>query len=240
MSDSYILAIETSARAGSAAIGLGDKLLGQIEFTAGARHGVELLPSVDRLLAEAGITPEQIEVICVSAGPGSFTGLRVGFTFARILAQLNNAKLIAVPSTRVIVENLRFAFKKENGPIYIAPVLDAKRGQVYSAGFIWENGELKQILDECVLTPADLIERLSLGGPIWITGEGVGYHLGGFENQSNVVLMDKANWACRAEFVLKLGTQMLAEGRFTDRDKLSPIYVRLPEAEERWLARQAN
>jgi tRNA threonylcarbamoyladenosine biosynthesis protein TsaB len=234
----YILAIETSSRAGSAAIGLGSELLGSIDFTAGARHGVEILPSVDRLMKKLDLKPSQIEIICVSAGPGSFTGLRVGFTFARSLAQLTGAKLVAVPSTRVIVENLLPLLAKETGPIYIAPILDAKRKQVYTAGFLWEKGQFRQVLEESVLPPAELLNRL--GRPLWVTGEGLDYHREGFEGQTDVIFTDRTLWPCRAECVLKLGTDLAREERFTPCNELVPTYVRLPEAEENWQLRHAE
>ncbi len=232
--DKYILAIETSSRAGSAAIGRGAELLGRIDFTAGARHGVELLPSVDKLMKQLCLSPKQIDIICVSAGPGSFTGLRVGFTFARCMAQVVGAKLIAVPSTHVIVENLKPLLQKEAGPIDIAPILDAKRKQVYTAGFRWDGHKLKQVLNECVLTPAELMEKM--GRPLWITGEGIDYHRKEFitKDQNTVKFIDHEYWQCRAECVLKLGKQRADENLFIEYNSLSPIYVRLPEAEEKW------
>jgi tRNA threonylcarbamoyladenosine biosynthesis protein TsaB len=232
--EKYILAIETSSRAGSAAVGRGTELLARIDFTAGARHGVELLPSVDKLMKQLGLTPKQIGIICVSAGPGSFTGLRVGFTFARCLAQVIGAELVAVPSARVIVENLLPLLQKEAGPIDIAPILDAKRKQVYTAGFRWDGHEIKQIMNECVLSPTDLIKKM--GRPLWITGEGIDYHQEEFKNISlnDVVFTDHKYWQCRAECVLKLGRQMADEKKFISYNSLSPIYVRLPEAEEKW------
>jgi tRNA threonylcarbamoyladenosine biosynthesis protein TsaB len=230
--EKYTLAIETSSRAGSAAIGRGADLLATVDFTAGARHGVELLPSVDKLLKQVDAKPQQIGVICVSAGPGSFTGLRVGFTFARCLSQVVGARLVAVPSARVIVENLCSMLLNEAGPIDIAPILDAKRKQVYTAGFRWDGHTLTQVLQECVLTPEELLSKLNR--PLWITGEGVDYHHDEFANRENVIFTDRQYWQCRAECVFKLGIEMAEAGRFTPYNKLSPIYVRLPEAEEKW------
>lgn len=144
LDDNYILAIETSSRMGSVAIGRAGRCLSQVAFTAGARHGVELVPAVDKLVKEMNLSPGQIRVICVSCGPGSFTGLRVGFTFARSLAQVTGAKLVAVPSTEVVAENLRPQLLSQPGPIFLAPILDAKRQQVYTAGFRWQGGRIEK------------------------------------------------------------------------------------------------
>jgi len=236
--DKYILAIETSSRQGSVAIGRGSKVLGEVDFTAGARHGVELVPAIDNLVKKIGLTPNQLEIICVSAGPGSFTGLRVGFTFARCLAQTTGAQLVAVPSTQVVVENLRSKFECLPGPLDIAPILDAKRKQVYTAGFRWQNGRLEKILQECVLSPADLLNSLSR--PVWITGEGIDYHREGFIDQKDVILIEREFWIGRAVNVLKIGVELAGKDQFTPYNQLVPTYVRLPEAEERWQLRQVE
>ncbi len=232
----YILAVETSSRQGSVAIGRGDELLGQAEFTAGARHGVELVPAIDNLVRQLGLTPNDIGVVCVSAGPGSFTGLRVGFTFARCLSQATGARIVAVPSVPVVIENLRPLFEGQPGPIDLAAVRDAKRKQVYTAGFRWQAGRLEQVLPECVISPAELLG--SLRRPLWITGEGIDYHRQDLTSQSDVVLVDPEFWVGRAVNVLKLGVELARQDRFTPCNELVPIYVRLPEAEERWQLRQ--
>lgn len=232
----YFLAIETSSRAGSAAIGCDGELIARVDFAAGVRHGVELIPAVDRMMREAGLVPGQMGVICVSSGPGSFTGLRVGFTFARCLAQVTGAKLVAVSSTRVMVENLVPMLKERTETIYLAPILDAKRKQVYTAGYLWQEGQIRSVLEECVLTPEQLMHKL--GRPLWLTGEGLDYHRESFAGGSGITAIEKEYWSGRAENVLKLGFELAKEGRFTPYNQFVPTYVRLPEAEERWQERQ--
>ena len=228
----YFLAVETSSRTGSAALGCDGKLLAAVEFAAGVRHGAELSPAVDRIMRQAGLQPGQMDVICVSSGPGSFTGLRVGFTFARCLAQLTGAKLIAVSSTRVIVENLMPMLAEKSETIYLAPILDAKRKQVYTAGYLWQDGKIHPILEECVLTPAQLMEKL--GRPLWLTGEGLDYHRQSFTDENGLTFIDRPYWFGQAQNVLKLGFELAREGRFVPYNNFVPTYVRLPEAEERW------
>jgi tRNA threonylcarbamoyladenosine biosynthesis protein TsaB len=238
MNDQYILAVETSSRMGSVAIGQAGRCLGQVEFTAGARHGVELVPAVNKLVEEVHLSPDQIRVICVSCGPGSFTGLRVGFTFARSLAQVTGAKLVTVPSTEVVVENLMPQLVSQPGPVYLAPILDAKRKQVYSAGFRWQGGRLEKVLPECVINPSDLMA--ALGRPLWITGEGIDYHTESFSGREGVIFTDREFWLGRAENVLKIGTRLAEQDQFTSIHNFIPTYVRLPEAEEKWQLRQAE
>ena len=122
--------------------------------------------------------------------------------------------------------------------LYAAPILDAKRKQVYTAGFIWEKGQFRQVLEESVLPPAELLSRL--GRPLWVIGEGIDYHREGFEGRADVIFVDRTLWLCRAECVLKLGTGLAREQRFTPCNELVPTYVRLPEAEEKWQLRHAE
>jgi len=153
------------------------------------------------------------------------------------LAQITGAELVAVPSTEVVVENLMPILLPQPGPVYIAPILDAKRKQVYTAGFKWQEGRLEKILPECVLPPGDLMAALPR--PLWITGEGVDYHREAFADQTGVTFTEKEFWLGKAENVLTLGYQLAAQNQFTPINSLIPTYVRLPEAEEKWQLRQA-
>ncbi len=235
IAQNYILAVETSSRTGSAAVGFGSEMLSQSQFSSTAKHGVELIPTVDRLLAEAGISASDISVICISSGPGSFTGLRVGFSFARAYSQVSGAKLVQVPSTDVIIGNLKPALSKCSGTIYIAPVIDAKRKQVFSAGYSWRDGLTEKILDDGVFFPSDLMENL--GRPLWVTGEGLEFHKDAFICDG-VKIIDSNYWVSRAENVLKLGCRLAVNDKFVSVDRCIPNYIRLPEAEERWRMKQ--
>jgi len=79
---SLILAVETSSRIGSVAIALNGKMLGETVFSAPLSHSAEIFPAIHKLLDQFNLKPSQIEHIYISGGPGSFTGLRVGITFA--------------------------------------------------------------------------------------------------------------------------------------------------------------
>ncbi len=89
-----ILAVETSSRIGSVAIALGGKMLAEVAFSAALKHSAELLPAMSALLESYGREPGQIEHIYISAGPGSFTGLRIAAAFAKTMHLANGASLI--------------------------------------------------------------------------------------------------------------------------------------------------
>jgi tRNA threonylcarbamoyladenosine biosynthesis protein TsaB len=164
----------------------------------------------------------------ISVGPGSFTGLRVGITLAKTFAFSTGARLVAVPSAEVIVENL--PPEARHGIV----VLDAKRGQIFTARFTrgadgaWR-GDERAHLD--ILT--QMLERAPR--PVYLIGEGIPYHRAAIPEADDVVVAHEGLWTPRAAVVGRLGARFAAEGRFVDPFRLVPTYVRLAEAEEKRL-----
>ena len=229
---SYILAVETSSRVGSIAVGCGAQVIASKRFPSMARHGVELIPTVKRLLEENNICTNDIDVICVSGGPGSFTGLRVGFAFARALAQVVGARLVKVSSTDVIAENVKPILSERAERCSIAVIIDAKRNQIFSAGFEWNGSKLTKMLEDCVIFPDTLLKKLS--APILVLGEGLMFHRDIFDKKG-VEILEEQYWRGDAENVYKLGLNEIRAERFVEINDFVPNYIRLPEAEERWL-----
>jgi tRNA threonylcarbamoyladenosine biosynthesis protein TsaB len=122
-----LLAIETSSRVGSLALYADDRLIAAQQFEHGLQNAARMLPLLDAMLREQHLRPPDIHAVCVSQGPGSFTGLRVGITLAKTLCFATGAKLVAVPSLEVIAHNAPAP------ALRIMPVLDARRGQVFAA-----------------------------------------------------------------------------------------------------------
>src|SRR5688500_6053814 len=123
------LAIETSSRIGSIAIVDGERILEEKQFEHGLQHAAQIIPIMDQLVRAQSWTPRDIEELYVSAGPGSFTGLRIGVTLAKTLALASGVKLVAVPTVRVLVENAPAEAR------HVVLVLDAKREQIFTARF---------------------------------------------------------------------------------------------------------
>jgi tRNA threonylcarbamoyladenosine biosynthesis protein TsaB len=153
-----ILAIETSSRIGSVAIAVGKKILAEKTFSAPIRHSAEIFPAIGDILERFNRKPDNIEQIYISAGPGSFTGLRIAVTLAKTMHLANAAKIIAVDTLDVIAANANDYIKDKKttilhiktsrrnpepdeikkstnreSPEIIAAILDAKRGQFFIA-----------------------------------------------------------------------------------------------------------
>ena len=226
------VAVETSGRLGSVAVARGDTILAASSFNTRQNHGVELMPTVDRLCAQAKVTPHDIGLVFVSGGPGSFTGLRIGVTFAKALALATGVRVVRVPTLDIVAQNALHATPR---PPKVTVMLDAKRKNVFAATFALE-GDLYRPLDEpAERAPADY---LTTQAPVAVLGEGVSFHESAIRSTPSVtILPDELNEA-RAEVVHRLGLRMAREGQFIPQNELIPIYVRRPEAEEKWEARQ--
>ena len=234
MPSQLAIAIETSGRAGSVAVVLDGQVAEQRDFSRGLRHAVEMIPTLDSMLEKMRRRPAEIEEVYVSAGPGSFTGLRVAITFAKTLAMTTGCRIVAVPTVDALARNAAEIAEVR----HLAVVLDAKRNQVYCGGFDRaESGELVKVLEACLLDPPELLARMAR--PLHVLGEGLAYHGEAFTAE-DVHRLPQEHWPGRAANVAAVGIALAAEGRFAEPDALTPIYIRRPEAEELWEKRHGT
>lgn len=222
-----MLALETSARAGEVALVRGGAVLGTHTLSAERRNASELLPTMQALLSAAGLRATDIGVVCYSQGPGSFTGLRVAATVARMLQAAVGCRVVAVPTLEVIARN---ALGHSNPPPRIAALLDAKRGQIFAALFERSSpGELRSI------EPAGLHEAAAwlakLPPETALLGEGVRAHADVCQRSGHMIL-EESCWPPRAEQVAVIGRRMMQAGAVCEPADILPLYLRVPEAEE--------
>ena len=202
------------------------------------------MPAVRDLVRGAGWKPQEIEQIYLSLGPGSFTGLRIAVAAVRAMAQAiaamgGTCKIVGVPSLDVIAHNAPAEF-----PV-VVPILDAKRGQVFSARYERDaTGTLLRTIDAGLVDPRAFVAAAAqraaeLGGAVALLGEGIDYHREALAAAgTNTLELDKSLWHGRASIVHSLGYAAATGGAFTDPASLLPIYIRLPEAEEVWRKKQ--
>ena len=231
----YGLALETSSALGGIALGRGDEVLDARELAGPRRHAVELLPAVEALCKAHNVDPPSVRRVLVSSGPGSFTGLRIGVTVARMIGLTSGASLIAVPTLEVIAQN---ALEVPAPPDRAVVVLDAKRDRVYTAAFVRRDARYVAVTTPVETDPARFLAgQRAHGGSCAVFGEGVLYHRGVVE-ASGLEILPEAVYRPRAETVYRLGVGQANTGRTADRRALVPTYVRPPEAEEKWARRQ--
>ena len=221
-----ILAIDTSTPVGSVAIVEGAVLRAQHILNISATHNQRLLPGIDRILTDADWTLEDLDAMAVSLGPGSFTGLRIGLSVAKGLAWATGKPLAGVPTLDALAANVPLA------PYLIYPVLDARKGEIYTA--------LYRMGDEQVparLTPymtikpeelADLIseETVLLGDALLRYGDYLKSKLG-----ARLHLVPPHLNVVHASSVAWLAWHKLRRGIHEDISSCTPLYVRPSEAE---------
>lgn len=236
----YNLALETSTRCGSVAVGRGDELLAHESLPPQQRHTVELLPRIDALARRFGFTPHDLAEVYVSIGPGSFTGLRIAVTMAKLFARVTGCKLVAVPTLDVVVRNAESPVMAVRGlgrdvpPQHVAVMLNAKRGQCFTGLYERTGNGWRTKLEPSLLTPAQLCEQAPR--PLTVIGD----HLPDYDWPADVTLITDERATPRAEILWQLGRAAAQENRFVDPYALTPLYVRLPEAEELWQQRNAH
>lgn len=222
------IAIETSGRSGSVALAVQGKVLREEQFAHGLKHAAGIVSIIDHLVREQGWTPRDVEQVYVSAGPGSFTGLRVGITVAKTLAWALGARVVAVPTARVLAENAPPGWQN------LILVLDAKRDQIFTARFAKRSGQIVEVEEAHLDTLTAMLARSPR--PVHLLGEGLPYHRRHLAGITDVLQTDETAWRGRAAVVAKIGWELAQSDRFTDPEHLTPIYIRRPEAEEKWHA----
>ncbi|WP_455243122.1 tRNA (adenosine(37)-N6)-threonylcarbamoyltransferase complex dimerization subunit type 1 TsaB [Petrachloros mirabilis] len=160
-----VLAVDTATAWQSVAILDDERVLACCEQEAGGAHGKLLLPTIDRVLRDTGLSPAKLDGLVVSIGPGSFTGLRVGLATMLGFRTIRQLPLAVVPTLEGMAWNLR------GHTMPLCPVLNSRRGELYWAVFQWIGGDcLERLVPEQVGIPARLGKELS--GPIVLYGEG--------------------------------------------------------------------
>lgn len=220
--DKYVLAFETSSAVGSVALGRGAEVLETRSFSGPRMHASDFLPTLAVLCSAHGVTPDAVEHIYVSAGPGSFTGLRIGITAARTMALARGARIVAVPTLEVIARN---ALEAPELPDRVAVILDAKRGRVYAAAFARSARTLTPTCSPAETEPGPFLARQQR--PCVVVGEGIARHRRVVE-AAGLPVLPESLWPPRADTVYRLGHARAARGQFDDPRTLIPIYLRLP------------
>ncbi|MBI3098729.1 MAG: tRNA (adenosine(37)-N6)-threonylcarbamoyltransferase complex dimerization subunit type 1 TsaB [Planctomycetes bacterium] len=219
-----LLGIETSGRIGSVALWVDGEVRASRRFTRGMVHGRELVPSIRAVLKSARLRPERLDAVAVSRGPGSYTGLRVGVTTAKVMAHTLGIRLVGVPTMEVIVDNVPRGRAR-----YLAPVLDAKWDQVYAALFCeGEDGRRGLVGEARAVSAAEFVAGAPEGTLVF--GDGVKKFSGAFEGSA--VRIGREAWGIpRAARVAERGAMLLEGGRRDDPAAIGPVYLRASEAE---------
>ena len=229
-----IIALESSAITASVAIAEDEKLLGQSFQNSGLTHSATLMPMAADLLKNTGLTLDEIDVVAVAAGPGSFTGVRIGVAAAKGLAWPGD-KPCAPCST---LESMAWQCAHMGGEICAA--MDARRNQVYCARFLADNGELKRLTEDRAIGLDELgAEIRASGKPQILVGDGAALVQKSLEGEGmSCVLMPPHLLYQTAWGVVRCALRLAREGELVSAAAMAPSYHRLSQAERERLERK--
>lgn len=223
-----ILALDSSGIVASVAIVENDTLLAEYTVNYKKTHSQTLLPMLDEVSKMTELDLDSIDAIAVAAGPGSFTGLRIGSATAKGLGLALKKPLVSVPTVDALAYNLY------DTKGLICPIMDARRSQVYTGIYCYENHRLVRVREQMAVPVTELLEILNeLGEPVTFLGDGVPV----FRDAIARTLKAEFSFAPahvnkqRAAAVAALGALYYKEGRFETAAEHSPEYLRLSQAE---------
>lgn len=229
-----IFAFETSAKAGSVALMDDSRLLGESYCNTALTHSQTLMSMGEELLKTCGYTPSDVTAAAVAAGPGSFTGIRIGVAAAKGFAWARDIPCCGVST----LEAMALGLGVWQG--YICAVMDARRSQVYNALFLSENGHLTRISEDRAISLSDLGQELqSLDGPVFLVGDGSLLCYNTLkETVPALVCPPEHCMHQRAAGVALAARAMLQRGEKPDGASLIPNYLRLSQAERERLEKE--
>ena len=222
--DQMLLAIDTATH--MAGLALFDPsrgwILGEESWYSVNRHTVELMPRLDRLLGQQGITPAALTGLVVSLGPGSFTGLRIGLSVAKGLALARQVPIAGIPTLDVVAQ------PHMAQPLPIWAILQAGRGRICAAQYARRKGRWRRRGEYLRTTLAELCDQVK--DPSLFCGEIDAQATGEIRQRLGleVIIASPAASMRRAAYLAELGWERLARGDADNVSLLSPIYLQNP------------
>ena len=229
-----ILAFETSAKAASVALLENGTLLGESYQNTGLTHSQTLMSMAEDLIKTCGKTPADVTAVAVAAGPGSFTGVRIGVAAAKGFAWGKEIPCYGVSTLEAMARNLGIW----EGTV--VPCMDARRNQTYTAIFKAESGKLTRLLGDCAISVEELGEKLkNCEKPIFLVGDGAVLCYNNLkEHLPGLVLPPEHRRHQRAAGVALLAQEQMDAGIPGDGASLTPNYLRLSQAERERLEKE--
>lgn len=226
-----ILAIDTSGPVAGCAVMVDGCIVHSIALNHGLTHSESIMPAVEDCMSGSGLTCEDIDVFASVAGPGSFTGVRIGICAAKGFAHAVNKPCVAIHALEALAMN----FPGFDG--LVCPILDARRKQVYCAVFDTKNGYPERVAEDDAIALDELLQRLPEDRKILFAGDGVGVHAAAIlEKLGDRAVIAPANLRdLRADAVCVLAERKQDE--WIPAHELRPVYLRAPQAERERNAR---
>ncbi|MEG0379736.1 MAG: tRNA (adenosine(37)-N6)-threonylcarbamoyltransferase complex dimerization subunit type 1 TsaB [Eubacterium sp.] len=225
-----VLTVDTATIVATAAVVDENKLICETIVNFQKKHSEKLMPAIDHMLKDAGLTIQDMDAFGIVCGPGSFTGLRIGMATVKGFAQALGKPVVSISTLEALAYNLPYS----EG--IICPILDAQRSQVYTGIYTYNEEEgLKAELSDSVLEVEALIGILEnyADGPIYLLGDGVPRFYETIVNALPGIIKVKPHLSMnRASSAGALAVERALGGEFQDYKEVAPVYIRPSYAEE--------
>ncbi len=232
-----LLAIDSSGMVASVALVTEDTVLAEYNVNYKKTHSQTLMPMLDTIVQMIGISLEEIDYIVTSEGPGSFTGLRIGAATVKGLGLALDKPVVSVPTLEGLAMNL-FGVTD-----LICPIMDARRNQVYTGVYCFENNQLQAVMEQAPMDMQELISKLNdIGKSVIFVGDGIPV----YQSQLADCLTVAYSFAPahlnrqRAAAVAMRGLDYITEGKIQTATEHVPEYLRLSQAEREYAEKHKN
>ena len=223
-----ILAIDTSSFPASVAIADGGIMMGEYIIRNQRKHSQNIMMMTERLFDDLGMDISDIDIFAVTSGPGSFTGLRIGISSVRAFAQAMKKPVAAVNTLEALAYNFPLS------DAVIVPMLDARRDEVFTASYSFNNGEAEEVMPPCVMTISELCEKFR-NSKVIFTGDGAIIH----KDELKGFTLAPLNLSETRASSLALAAYKKAEkNELCDYNHVSPMYLRKSQAEREYEGRE--
>lgn len=232
-----ILALDSSGLVASVAIVTEDAVLAEYTVNYKKTHSQTLLPMLNEIVGMVELDLKEVDAIAIAAGPGSFTGLRIGSATAKGLGLAMNKPIVAVPTLDGLAYNL-YGTKS-----IVCPMMDARRSQVYTGLYEFDHKEFRVIKEQTAVAVEEILEEINqLGREVVFLGDGAAV------NQELICEKTKVEYSFapihmnrqRAGAVGAIGLELFKKGQVESADRHEPVYLRVSQAERERAERQAH
>jgi tRNA threonylcarbamoyladenosine biosynthesis protein TsaB len=230
-----VLGIDTSTSCGSVGLIDDGEVISDYLLNIPVTHSERLLSAIEFVLREARCNIEKIDGWAISLGPGSFTGLRIGVSTVKGLAYATGKPVAGISTLDILASQIAPT------PYLICPILDARKKEVYSAFYRYEEkNSLKRQSPYQAIRPEDLVKKIA--EPTIFLGDGVKPYGDYLQNSlpSWVIFPSVPLHVSHGSMVAKLGFELLQKGECLDLATFTPIYIRPSEAEIKWQETHSN
>jgi tRNA threonylcarbamoyladenosine biosynthesis protein TsaB len=230
-----VLGIDTSSTSGSIGLIQDESVISEYLLNLSVTHSERLLDAIDLVLRKAHHALGDLDGFAISLGPGSFTGVRIGVSTVKGLAYAVQKPVVGVSTLEVLASQV------SPTPYLICPIIDARKGEVYSAFYRYEEfNHLKRLSEYQAMRPEVLFGMVK--EPTIFLGDGVKTYEEDLRNslKSFALFSPAALHIPRGSAVARLGVELLLRKDYLDLATFAPLYVRLSDAEIKWQEKQAD